>query len=186
MLLLKKHLVALVRTGKKRQTIRLWDRPHVRAGQISYTPGLGKLKITRIEELPHLDSLTQADAIADGFATLPELLQEIHNSYPVIPPGKRLFRVIFEWPWPPTANADTRAISQAIPPPQPASPPMAASQRRPSLTPRSAEPSSPPAPTKASARPATNLMATHSQRDAVKSWVLSQMENNSALPSDAP
>ncbi len=172
MLLLKKHLVALVRAGKKRQTIRLWDRPHVRVGQISYTPGLGKLKITGLEELPHLDALTPADAIADGFATLSELLSEIHQSYPVIPPGKRLFRVTFEWPWPPTADPIT---PETLLPPQSAPPRTSAAKRRPSLARNSAGPGSTPAVT---ANPPTRLTATAAQRAAVKSWVLSQMEEN--------
>ena len=172
MLLLKKHLVALVRAGKKHQTIRLWDRPHVRVGQISYTPGLGKLKITGIEELPHLDALTPADAIADGFATLPELLREIHQSYPEIPPGKRLFRVTFEWPWPPATRP---ATLETPPPPQSAPPSTSAAKRRPSLARDLAGPDSTPA---ATANPPTHLTATAAQRAAVKSWVLSQIEAN--------
>ncbi len=174
MLLLKKHLVELVRAGKKHQTIRVWDRPHVRVGQISYTPGLGKLKITGIDELPHLDALIPADAIADGFATLPELLREIHRSYPEIPAGKRLFRVTFQWPWPPTADPIT---PETVPPPQSAPPRTSAAQRRPASARGPDQPDSAPAVT---ADPPTCLTATAAQRAAVKSWVLSQIEENDA------
>ncbi len=98
MLLLKKHLVQLVREGKKRQTIRVWSRPVVCAGQISYTPGLGKMLITRVDEITGFDELTDADAVADGFSNKSELLAELKRHYPHIPPGKRLFRIMFQWP----------------------------------------------------------------------------------------
>ncbi len=108
MLLLKRHLVALVRAGKKKQTIRLWSRPIVFAGQISYTPGLGRLRILRVEELPDWRALTDADAIADGFSNRAELLAELQRHYPVVPAGKRLFRVVFQWPVEPGAASRTR------------------------------------------------------------------------------
>lgn len=108
MLLLKRHLVALVRAGKKKQTIRLWSRPIVFAGQISYTPGLGRLRILRVEELPDWRALTDADAIADGFSNRAELLAELQRHYPVVPAGKRLFRVVFQWPIEPGATSRAR------------------------------------------------------------------------------
>ncbi len=111
MLLLKKHLVALVRAGKKRQTIRLWSRPIVFAGQISYTPGLGRLRIVSVEELPGFDALTEADAVADGFTDRAALLAELHRNYPIIPPGKRLFRVVFQWPLRVTGKPAPRGAS---------------------------------------------------------------------------
>jgi hypothetical protein len=99
MLLLKRHLVELVRRGEKRQTIRLWTRPLLRAGQISYTPGLGKMKITAIDKLPGLAALTPADAQADGFPTLAALLAEIRKIYGPTPPANRhVYRIRFSWP----------------------------------------------------------------------------------------
>ncbi len=98
MLLLKKHLVDLVKAGKKRQTIRFWSHAILKPGQISFTPGLGRMKILAIEELPGLHALDDADARADGFESLPELLAELKRNYPVVPPGKRLFRIKFQWP----------------------------------------------------------------------------------------
>ncbi len=100
MLLLKKHLVELVIAGKKRQTIRFWSRPIVSVGQISFTPGLGKILITKVEQLAEIEQLTQTDALADGFASRAELLDELKRLYPTVPPGKRLYRVVFEWPVP--------------------------------------------------------------------------------------
>ena len=54
MLLLKRHLIDLVRAGKKRQTIRLWKSRRLRPGQISFTPGLGKMRITAVDTLEHI------------------------------------------------------------------------------------------------------------------------------------
>ncbi len=98
MLLLKKHLVELVRQGRKRQTIRFWSRPIVFAGQISYTPGLGKMKILSVEVVDGYAGLTEADAIADGFANRAELLAELERTYGPPPEGKTLYRVRFDWP----------------------------------------------------------------------------------------
>ncbi|NNM85789.1 MAG: ASCH domain-containing protein [Phycisphaerales bacterium] len=98
MLLLKKHLVDLVKAGKKRQTIRFWSHAIVKPGQVSFTPGLGRMKILSIEELSGLHALDEADAQADGFESLAELLAELKRNYPVVPPGKRLFRIKFQWP----------------------------------------------------------------------------------------
>jgi hypothetical protein len=98
MLLLKRHLVDLVRAGKKRQTIRLWSRAMLSAGQISYTPGLGRMKITAVDVLPSLGALTEADARADGFDSLAALLDEIRRIYGDKPLGRTIFRIKFEWP----------------------------------------------------------------------------------------
>ncbi len=100
MMLLKKHLVELVRRGRKRQTIRLWTRAMVCAGGVSYTPGLGRMRITAVDELAGLGALTRADAVADGFGSLRELLGEIERIYggEGVPAGRRVYRVRFEWP----------------------------------------------------------------------------------------
>ncbi|MCL2640471.1 MAG: ASCH domain-containing protein [Phycisphaerales bacterium] len=99
MLLFKRHLVELIRCGRKRQTVRFWSRPLLRKGQISYTPGLGKMKITAVDLLPSLAALTEADAVADGFPTLAALLAEIHKIYgKPLPPNRQLYRVRFSWP----------------------------------------------------------------------------------------
>ena len=99
MLLLKRHLVELVRAGKKRQTLRFWSHALVRANQVTYVPGLGKILVTGISEIPSLAALTEVDAQADGFADLKSLLAELSRIYgPGLPEGKKLFRVVFAWP----------------------------------------------------------------------------------------
>jgi hypothetical protein len=99
MLLLKKHLVALVKAGVKRQTIRFWDRPRVRVGQRAYVPGLGRVAITAVEAVASVGRLTAADARADGFPTRAALLGELRALYgPGGPAGRTIYRVKFRWP----------------------------------------------------------------------------------------
>jgi len=101
MLLLKKHLADLVRAGKKRQTIRLWAKPLLRPGQISFTPGLGKMLITAVDELPSLEALTDEDARLDGFTSRAALFAEIKKIYGWPPPANRkVFRIQFDYPLP--------------------------------------------------------------------------------------
>jgi hypothetical protein len=105
MLLLKRHLLDLVRSGAKRQTIRFWSRPMVRAGQLAFTPGLGRVRILSVERLASLRALTARDARADGFPTRRRLLAEIRAIYgPAIPPGRFIYRVRFAWPAEPASD----------------------------------------------------------------------------------
>jgi hypothetical protein len=174
MLLLKKHLVELVRAGKKRQTIRYWSRPCVRAGQISYTPGLGKMKIVRVDELAGYQSLTLTDARNDGFETLEDLLAELRRHYPEVPPGKRLYRVVFEWPLAtpisPHASAD-RVLAQAAPAAALASP-----TRKPARKPTAKIPASPRNST--ATTPAVTLADGYMsmpQRELLRNWIITQV-----------
>jgi hypothetical protein len=139
MLLLKRHLVALVRAGKKRQTIRLWSRPLLRPGQISYTPGLGKMLITHVDQLAGLKDLTEADAIADGFTDLKSLMAEIRRIYgAAIPKNRNVYRIRFQWPLddngkptpPPKHEATrTRTTTKKSPPAAHALPPARRTSR---------------------------------------------------------
>ena len=49
-ILLKKKFLDLVRSGAKRQTIRVWPRRRLRPGQGEFIPGLGRIRITAFEE----------------------------------------------------------------------------------------------------------------------------------------
>jgi len=114
MLLLKRHLIDLVRAGKKRQTIRLWKTRRLRPGQIAFTPGLGRLKIIAIDQLASLSALTAADARADGFASKKSLLAEIRAIYGTpLPTDRLIFRIQFQWPLP---AADAAAASHKTKP----------------------------------------------------------------------
>ncbi|MCS7237992.1 MAG: ASCH domain-containing protein [Thermoguttaceae bacterium] len=96
MLLFKKKFLPAIRSGQKRQTLRFWKWRHMRAGQRSYIPGVGHILVTAVEEV-RLEDLTEADAHADGFASLAELKAELEAIYPTQQAqGRKLFRVLFE------------------------------------------------------------------------------------------
>ena len=177
MLLLKKHLVDLVRAGKKRQTIRYWTRPIVFPGQISFTPGLGKMKILRVDELAGYESLTLNDARDDGFDTLQELLAELKRNYPEVPPGKRLYRVVFQWPMElpeaaPTSNASLISHPRAsISPPTP----FVKTARRPKARAALSTNSHPAEPATA---PTSDGSMSPTQRQLLRGWVIAQLPAN--------
>lgn len=94
-LFFKKPLQVAIREGRKRTTIRRWDRPRLRAGREAFAPGIGWLAIERVEPI-ELDALDDADAHADGFASLGDLRAMLDALYPDhASDGKRWFRVCF-------------------------------------------------------------------------------------------
>ena len=78
MLLFKKKFLPAIRSGEKTQTIRLWKFRHMRAGQRSYIPGIGPIRITCVEPVD-IDALTDADAIPDGFPSAAALQTRASN-----------------------------------------------------------------------------------------------------------
>ena len=82
MLLFKKKFLQAIRAGEKTQTIRLWKHRRMRAGQRSYIPGVGDIRVTLVEEV-ELDRLSDADARPDGFANA-DLLR--CRDRPALPP----------------------------------------------------------------------------------------------------
>jgi len=80
----------------------------MRAGQRSYIPGVGHIVIEKVEEV-RLEDLTEADALADGFATLQELHAALAELYPANQAaGRKLFRVTFSLaPRDPSPRLDT-------------------------------------------------------------------------------
>jgi len=95
MLLFKKKFLAAIRSGEKTQTIRLWKHRRMRAGQRSYIPGVGYIRITAVDPV-ELDSLTDADARPDGFPNAQLLREEILRLYPEqLADGHQAYRVVF-------------------------------------------------------------------------------------------
>lgn len=80
MLLFKKKFLPAIRNGQKTQTIRLWKHRRMRAGQRSYIPGVGPIRVLSVEPV-ELGELTDQDAAPDGFATAEALRQELHGIY---------------------------------------------------------------------------------------------------------
>jgi hypothetical protein len=95
MLLFKKKFLPAIRCGEKTQTIRLWKFARMRAGQRSYIPGAGYIRVTAVDEV-RLEELTEEDAVRDGFATVALLRSEIAELYPQqLADGHRVFRIRF-------------------------------------------------------------------------------------------
>jgi len=95
MLLFKKKFLPAIRAGRKSQTIRLWKYRRMRSGQRSYIPGVGYIRIIRVEEV-RLDRLTDEDARLDGFENAAELRAEIAGLYPQqLAAGYQTYRVVF-------------------------------------------------------------------------------------------
>jgi hypothetical protein len=94
-LFFKKPLQDAIRAGRKRTTIRRWDRARLRAGQEAFAPGIGWLAIERVEAVD-LRALADADAVADGFTSVRELRRVLRELYPDhANDGKHWFRVCF-------------------------------------------------------------------------------------------
>lgn len=95
MLLFKKKFLPAIRQGEKTQTIRLWKWRMMRAGQRSYIPGAGYIRIDQVEQV-RLEDLTDEDAIPDGFATADALRTEINELYAEkVAAGYQAYRVVF-------------------------------------------------------------------------------------------
>ncbi|MBN1394126.1 MAG: ASCH domain-containing protein [Pirellulales bacterium] len=95
MLLFKKKYLAAIRSGEKTQTIRLWKHRRMRAGQRSYIPGVGYIRIMAVDAV-ELDQLSDADARPDGFPTADALREEIAQLYlEQLEAGYRAYRVVF-------------------------------------------------------------------------------------------
>jgi hypothetical protein len=96
MLLFKKKFLPAIRAGQKTQTIRLWKYRHMRAGQRSYIPGAGHIRILAVDEV-ELARLSDADARPDGFETIEELRAEINRLYAKqLAAGYRAYRIRFQ------------------------------------------------------------------------------------------
>jgi hypothetical protein len=96
MLLFKKKFLPAIRSGEKTQTIRLWKFRHMRAGQCSYIPGIGRINVTNVEPVD-IDALTDADAIPDGFPTAVALQTELRTIYgEKLAQGYQDFRITFQ------------------------------------------------------------------------------------------
>ncbi len=100
LLLFKKKFYDAIRSGRKRQTIRMWKRCMVRAGQTSYIPHVGRVLITAVDAIT-LDQITEGDAILDGFASREQLMAELRALYGEgIGDGRQCYKILFDFPAP--------------------------------------------------------------------------------------
>lgn len=95
MLLFKKKFLEAIRCGDKTQTIRIWKHRRMRAGQRSYIPGAGYIRVEAVDQV-ELDDLDEDDARRDGFESLAELRAEIERLYPEgLGDARQAYRVRF-------------------------------------------------------------------------------------------
>jgi hypothetical protein len=80
MLLFKKRFLDAIRRGEKTQTIRLWKVCRFKAGQRSYIPGVGYIRVESVDAVSLVD-LTDADAAPDGFPDVVSLRAELDRLY---------------------------------------------------------------------------------------------------------
>ncbi len=94
-LLFKKKFLPAIRSGEKTQTIRLWSARRMKAGQRSYIPGAGYIRVESVEPVD-LSALTDEDARPDGFATVDQLRHELATLYAdSLAAGHRAYRIRF-------------------------------------------------------------------------------------------
>jgi len=95
-LLFKKKFLPAIRSGEKTQTIRLWSVCRMKAGQRSYIPGAGYIRVVSVDAV-ELPALSDEDARPDGFPTADALRQELTMLYAgALAAGHRAYRVRFE------------------------------------------------------------------------------------------
>jgi hypothetical protein len=95
-LLFKRQFIDSIRRGTKTTTLRRWKSARVHPGGRASVPGVGWLRILSCRRIEQKD-LTPADAIADGFESLTDLLDTLREIYPQQDSdGRHWYRVAFE------------------------------------------------------------------------------------------
>lgn len=85
-----KRLHAGITAGEITQTLRIWQRPHVKVGG-RYQLGPGAVEVTRMREIA-LSDLSPEMARRMGFAGVVDLLKIAKHG-----PGERVFLIDFEY-----------------------------------------------------------------------------------------
>jgi len=99
MLLFKKKFLDPIRSGAKCQTIRIWPKRRLKAGQAEFVPGLGRIRVTAFDPV-RPDDLSEEDARLDGFESRDALLAELRALYGARLDGLPCFRIRFAYPVP--------------------------------------------------------------------------------------
>jgi|WetSurMetagenome_2_1015567.scaffolds.fasta_scaffold79521_3 hypothetical protein len=97
MLLFKKKFFEAIRSGRKRQTVRVWPRRRLKVGQIETVPGLGRVQITAFDRIRPED-LSEEDAVLDGFESRAALMDELRALYGDQLDSVACFRIRFTYP----------------------------------------------------------------------------------------
>lgn len=109
-ILFKKPFQEAILAGRKTTTLRRWRVCRLKAGDRVSAPGVGELILQAVEPV-QWESLTDADARADGFASMSELTRVIRRIYPNLEQdGKSWFRIKFR----PSPAARKRRLAAAV------------------------------------------------------------------------
>jgi hypothetical protein len=106
-LLFREEFVDAIQRGRKTTTLRRWKSRRVKAGTLAFAPNVGWLRITACDTV-RLADLCEADARADGFSSLDQLLRTLAEIYPEPgDDGRAWYRITFEFdrPAPPKARS---------------------------------------------------------------------------------
>ncbi len=108
MLLIKKNFFDAIRDGAKTTTLRYWRRPMVRAGSVHSVRGLGAVRVDDVLAI-EADDITDADALADGFAGRAQLTAALAELYtPAQRRRRTLYKVAFTFLGPRAASTAGR------------------------------------------------------------------------------
>ena len=95
MLLMKKLYFDAIVSRAKTTTLRYWRSPRVRAHSVHKVPGLGAIRIESVRRVNPIE-LTDADARADGFESMTDLMRALRAIYPFeTRSGRHLYQVHF-------------------------------------------------------------------------------------------
>ena len=86
-----KRLHAAIMAGEITESVRIWQRPHVKVGGRYGFPAGGQIEVTGLREI-ELSDLTPEMARRQGFAGLVDLLKIAKHG-----PGERVFLVEFAY-----------------------------------------------------------------------------------------
>jgi hypothetical protein len=109
-ILFKKPFHRAILEGRKTTTLRRWRTCRLRAGDRVFSPGVGELVLQAVEPIEWA-TLTDDDAVSDGFASLTELNRMIRRIYPNLDgDGKTWFRLRFG----PPPNGKRHRLASAV------------------------------------------------------------------------
>ncbi|MGD0462783.1 MAG: ASCH domain-containing protein [Tepidisphaeraceae bacterium] len=129
-LLFKRQFIDSIRRGTKTSTLRRWKYARLHPGTRASVPGVGWLRILSCRRVEQKD-LTSADATADGFKSLKELLDTLRELYPrQDDDGRHWYRVAFEREDAPSTPSPVSQVPNKAPDKAPEKPTPAVSRKK--------------------------------------------------------
>lgn len=114
LIFVKGHYLPLIASGQKTTTIRTWKTCKLTVGSPLSFNGKIRVQLTHVEAR-RLGDLTDADARADGFATLDDFRDAFHHHYPAASADTRVWVLRFAPPKDSDQSARAAVASAAGP-----------------------------------------------------------------------